>query len=46
MTNFIILSLFELLNLSQDEPVTVIIDDKPYTLISETGFEKQKEAKE
>lgn len=42
MTNFIVLSKYDISSLRNDEPVTVYINKKPYILCSDEFFEKQK----
>ena len=41
MKEFIVLSILDMRNLSNDKPVTVYIDKKPYILCTDEYFEKQ-----
>ena len=42
MTEFVILSRYDMLALSEDKPVTFYIDKKPYILCTDEYFERQK----
>ena len=42
MTEFVILSRYEMLALCEDKPVTIYIDKKPYILCTDEYFERQK----
>ena len=42
MTEFVILSRYDMLVLCEDKPVTIWIDGKPYVLCTDEYFEKQK----
>lgn len=46
MTEFVILSRYEMLALCEDKPVTIWIDGKPYVLCTDEYFEKQKRESE
>jgi hypothetical protein len=41
MTEYIILSRVDMLTLSEDKPVTVYVDKKPYVLCTDEYFKKQ-----
>jgi len=41
MKEFIVLSILDMLALSNDKPVTIYIDKKPYELCTEDYFKKQ-----
>ena len=40
MTNFIILNSVDMLKIQANQPIVIQIDLRPYTLISEEGFNK------
>lgn len=42
MTEFIILSRFDMLRLREDKPVTIWINGRSFTLCTDECFEKQK----
>ena len=41
MTEFVILSRYDMLALCEDKPVTIYIDKKPYILCTDEYFERQ-----
>ena len=44
MTEFVILSRYDMQTLCKDKPVTIYIDKKPYVLCTDEYFERQLKA--